>query len=226
MIPPHSRAEDPAAEAFILAGGRSSRMGKDKSLIEIAGKPLIQHAVEILNAADLTPRIAGAQCDLSRFAPVIQDDVSQSGRGPLSGICSALTDVATPFAVFLPVDLPLMPASLITYLVHHAGVTQSAFAVVSVAGFIQTFPVVIDRAALPMLRSTLQSTDRNCLRAFGNAAGALSKSFSVVPVELLLQAGKVFHPQGIPPAFWFLNINSPRDLARAEDFVVRHLQVI
>ena len=200
-------------------------MGRDKSLIELAGKPLIRHAVDVLGAAGLTPRIAGAQSDLSQFAPILQDDACGCGLGPLSGICSALAVAATHFAFFLPVDLPLMPGSLIAYLLHHAEITQSAFTVVSIAGFVQTFPVVIDRAALPMLRSSLLSPDRNCLRSFRAAADTLVKPFSVLPVELLVQAGNVFHPQGIPPALWFLNINSPQDLVRAEHLADRDLQV-
>ena len=78
------------ADAFILAGGHSSRMGRDKALIPLAGSPLIHHALGILRAAGLDPRIAGARSDLSSFAPTLPDDPTRSGLGPLSGICSAL----------------------------------------------------------------------------------------------------------------------------------------
>jgi molybdenum cofactor guanylyltransferase len=216
-----------AAEGFILAGGRSSRMGHDKALTLLAGIPLVVHAANLLRSAGIGPRIAGAQSDLSSFAPTLPDDATQSGLGPLSGICSALADTSAPFAIFLPVDLPFLPASLLVYLLHHATVTQSAVTVVSVAGFIQTFPAVIDPATLPLLLSSLHSDDRNSLRAFHAAAEQLSKPFSVLPIELLIQAGQVSSPQDLPSALWFLNINAPQELSRAEALLAgRHLQVI
>ena len=142
-----------------------------------------------------------------------------------TGICTALASGTTPYAVFLPVDLPLLPASLIAYLVHHAEITRSAITLVSVAAFVETFPVVIDRSALPWLQSSLHSNDRKCMRAFRDASNTLSKPFSVLPVELVLQAGHVSHPKGFFPARWFLNINSPWDLARAETLISSQLQV-
>jgi molybdopterin-guanine dinucleotide biosynthesis protein A len=226
---PHSG--DASADGFILAGGRSSRMGRDKALVNVAGKPLIQHALDILRCASLKPRIAGSTSDLSAFAPTLPDDpaqsgVAQTGLGPLAGICSALKSGSSQSAVFLPVDLPLMPESLIRYLLYRTEVTESAIAVVSVAGFIQTFPVAIHRGALPALQTSLCSIDRNCLRAFRAAADALCRPFAIQPVELLIQSGQVCDPRGLPPADWFLNVNSPRDLTRAESLLgQKHHQV-
>lgn len=200
----------PAAEAFVLAGGRSSRMGQDKSFVEIAGRPLIEHSIQILLKAGLNVRIAGARSQLTQFAPVVPDLPENSGLGPLAGICAALVECPSR-AVFLPVDLPLIPPSLIRYLVHHATVTDAAATVVSVAGFVQTFPAVIDRAALESLRNGLHSDDRKCLKAFRAVPGGLT----VLPLELLAQAGQVRHPHALHPAQWFMNINTPKDVAQA-----------
>lgn len=216
-----------SAGAFILAGGQSRRMGQDKALTRLAGVPLVKHACNLVRSAGLEPRIAGARSDLSSFAPTLPDDPTRTGLGPLAGICSALTNTSAPLALFLPVDMPLLPTSLIFYLLHHATVTESAVTVVSVAGFIQTFPAVIHTPALPSLQSSLGSQDRNCLHAFRAAADLLSRPFTVLPVELLLQAGQVSSPQAVPPGLWFLNINTPQDLRRAEAMLSgEHLQVI
>jgi molybdenum cofactor guanylyltransferase len=202
----------PDAEGFILAGGKSSRMGRDKALIEVAGRPLLEHSLQILREVGLDPRLAGAKVDLSDFAPVVPDRPDQSGLGPLAGICSALSACARRFAVFLPVDLPLIPASLIDYLVHHATVTDAAVTVVSVAGFVQTFPAVVDRGALGPLRERLHSGDRNCLKAFRAAGSVVPGGFSVLPLEQLVQPGQVRHPRALHPGQWFLNVNTPDDL--------------
>ena len=229
MSLPHSG--NASADGFILAGGRSSRMGRDKALVDVAGKPLIQHALDILRCASLEPRIAGSTSDLSVFAPSLPDDSAQPGPaqtslGPLAGICSALKSGSGPYAVFLPVDLPLMPASLIRYLLYRAEVTESAIAAVSVAGFIQTFPVVIHRGALPALQTSL-GVDRSQLPPRLSSRGRRSlPAFPIQPVELLIQSGQVSDPRGLPPADWFLNVNSPRDLARAESLLgQKHHQV-
>lgn len=206
----------PDAQGFVLAGGQSSRMGQEKALIPLAGRPLIGHALETLRTAGLESRIAGARSDFSQFASLIPDSPQHSGLGPLAGICSALSAATTRFAVLLPVDLPMIPADLIEYLLHHAMVTASGITVVSVAAFTQTFPAVIDRAALPYLESSLHSGDRNTLKAFRSAASALKQPFTALPLELLVQPGQVRHPRGMHPVQWFLNINTPSDLKAAE----------
>ena len=169
MSLPHPPAP-PAADAFVLAGGRSSRMGQDKALLHLSGKPLIHHALQILREAGLEPRIAGAQADLSAFAPTLRDDPSDSGQGPLSGICTALASSVADSPFSSPLTSHSCPPALIAWLIHHAALTQSAVTLVSVSAFIQTFPVVIHREALPLLQASLRSDDRNCLRAFREAS--------------------------------------------------------
>lgn len=225
MSLPHLNRAAEAADAFILAGGRSSRMGQDKALIHFNGSPLIQHAIRLLQFAGLNPRIAGASSDLSTFAPVIPDQPTHPGLGPLSGICAALDAASARYAIFLPVDLPLLAPSLITYLLHHAQVTGSAITVASIGGFIETFPAVMDRATAPSLRVSLASGDRKCLTAFQTAADAIETPFSVLPVEILLQAGHIAHPIGLPAPAWFLSINDSGNLTSAEALLKRHLQL-
>ena len=201
------------AAGFVLAGGRSSRMGTDKALVELNGQPLIAHALQILQDSELAASIAGARNpDLARFAPVVSD--TESDRGPLAGICAALASTSAPLAVFLSVDAPLIPASLIRYMLHHARVTESPITLASITGFAQTFPVVVHRRALPALESSLRSSHTGCFAAFQSAAKALATPLSILPVERLVQSGHVEHPEALPGYLWFANINSPADLER------------
>lgn len=198
--------------AYVLAGGQSRRMGHDKALIPLAGRPLIAHALTTLRAAGLSPEIAGARSNLSIYAPVIPDP--SPDLGPLSGICAALESSPAKFAVFLPVDLPLLPTSLIAYLIHHAKITSSAVTLPSICGVANTFPVVLDRSILPTLKSELAAARRGCMAAFHTATQTLAQPISIIPVEQLAQSGHATHPRGLPPALWFLNLNSPADLHR------------
>lgn len=207
------------AAGFVLAGGRSSRMGTDKALVELAGKPLIQHSLDALREAGLATAIAGTRSDLARFAPVVED--LSLGLGPLAGVCAALRSSTARWAVFLSVDLPLIPASLIRVLLDHAQITESAVTLASVNGFPQTFPAVIDRAALPVFEAELAAGRGGCFAAFWAGAASLGRTPSILPVEYLAQTGAVSHPAGLPLALWFLNVNTPADLGQARRVLIR-----
>lgn len=194
-------------------------MGVDKALVELAGEPLIVHALRILRAAGLDPAIAGDRPELASFAPIVPD----SGRGPLDGICTALASTPAPRAVVLSVDQPLVPPQLIQALVEDAELTGAAVAVPRAAGFTETFPAVLDRAALPELQAEFEAGKGGCFRAFQKAAAALDRPFRVIPVEFLAQPGRIAHPRGVPPSFWCAGLNSPDDLARASRLIARSI---
>jgi molybdenum cofactor guanylyltransferase len=219
---------DPRAAGFVLAGGQSSRMGRDKALVEFAGQPLIARALSTLREAGLDAAIAGSspklQSELGSIAPIVDD--REPGRGPLAGICAALASTSGRLSVFLSVDAPLLPASLLVYLLHHAVVTESRVTVASVNGRPQTFPAILDRSVLPILEAELEAGRRGCLAAFQTAAAALNQPVGnqpvdgqhihAIPVEFLVQSGHAAHPCGLPAVHWFFNLNTPADLERAE----------
>jgi molybdopterin-guanine dinucleotide biosynthesis protein A len=210
------RAES-AAVGFVLAGGQSSRMGSDKALVRFGGRPLIAHAVGILKAAGLPVFIAGARpevrASLESFAPVIPD--MAAGLGPLGGVCAALESTGAAYSVFLPVDVPLMPSSLIEYLLRHAMVTGSFVTLAAVNGLAQTFPAVISRDAAPALERELSGGRLGCLAAFQTAAGGPGQKVCALPAEVLVQSGQIAHPDALPVVRWFLNINAAADLGLA-----------
>ena len=203
---------NPDTAGFVLAGGRSSRMGQDKAFLELDGRPLIRHALDLLASAGLSATVAGARSDLSRFAPVLED----SGEGPLSGICSALAATSAQLAIFVPVDMPLLPAELLEALIRQARIIGALVTVSSINGYAETFPAVVHHSALPALERELASGRRGCFTAFEAAVRHAGQAISIVPVEFLVQAGLVAHPMDLPAAFWFLNANTPTDLAEVQ----------
>jgi molybdopterin-guanine dinucleotide biosynthesis protein A len=195
-------------------------MGTDKALVEFDGRPLIAHAVGILKAAGLKVFIAGARAEarsqLEPYAPLIPD--REPGLGPLGGICTALASTKSDLGVFLPVDVPFLPASLVQYLLEHERTTGCAVTLASVNGEAETFPAVISRRALPVLERELDERRLGCLAAFRTAAMGLGETEAMVDVEVLVQAGQVSHPHALPAVRWFLNLNEERDLRRAASF--------
>jgi molybdopterin-guanine dinucleotide biosynthesis protein A len=210
---------EPEAAGFVLAGGRSSRMGSDKALAVLRARPLVEHSLDLLRGACATAAIAGARSALSQFAPVVED--VKRGAGPLAGICAAMASMPEQWAVFLSIDLPLLPSSLLSFILRHAYITQAPVTVAAVNGFAQSFPVVLHKAALPALQDELEAGRSGCYRAFQTASASLGQPISVLPVEFLVQTGELAHPANLPPAQWFLNVNDAKELRRAEGLLDR-----
>ncbi len=59
---------------FVLAGGQSTRMGRDKALMMLDGRTLVERALELLGGLGLDARICGSRPDLARFAEVVPDN--------------------------------------------------------------------------------------------------------------------------------------------------------
>jgi molybdopterin-guanine dinucleotide biosynthesis protein A len=184
-------------------------MGCDKALLSFAGQTLLERSLHILQAAGLTASIAGGAPELARFAPLLAD--AQPDLGPLSGICAALAHCPAPLAVFLPVDLPLLPPELVRALVNHAQATQAPVTLASLDGFVESFPVVLRRESLDALQTALASAQRGCLRGFQAAAASLGQALAVQAAESLVEQVA----SGLPPAAWFLNVNRAEDFERA-----------
>lgn len=105
----------------ILAGGRGMRMGgRDKGLIEVRGKAMVELTCERLRPQVGTILIS-ANRNLDRYRelgfPVHADD-SGGFLGPLAGIATLLARVQTPFLVTVPCDTPGFPADLVTALLN------------------------------------------------------------------------------------------------------------
>jgi molybdopterin-guanine dinucleotide biosynthesis protein A len=195
------------AEGFVLAGGQSSRMGRDKALVELAGRPLIAGALDALRGADLPARIAGARAELSAFAPVAPD--AWDNVGPLGGVCSALRSTERDWAVFVTVDQPLMSPALVADLLDEARKSASAVTVASVNGVAQTFPAVVRREALEALENRLHEGKRGCMDAFRAAGLRVVAAEDLAPPE----------SRGLVER-WFTNVNTPEDLERAESLLM------
>jgi molybdenum cofactor guanylyltransferase len=212
------------AAGFVLAGGESSRMGADKALVTLVGRPLIEDSLAILRGAGVSAAIAGTRSRLEKFAPAIEDEAP--GRGPLAGVCAALASTTAQHAVIVSIDLPLIPASLIEYMLYRAQIANPAAVVPSINGFAQTFPAVLDRAALPMLEQELRAGRNGCFAAMRSAADRLGRPMAVLPAEVLAQSGHVADSRGLPPALWFLNVNTPADLERAGRLLAARNRVV
>ena len=107
-----------AITAYILAGGKSLRMGSDKAFARFEGRTLLQRALD--TARLLTPdcRIVGARGKFEAFGHVVEDVYAD--RGPLGGIDAALKNTATDLNLVLAVDMPYVSSEFLLYLAREA----------------------------------------------------------------------------------------------------------
>jgi molybdenum cofactor guanylyltransferase len=198
--------------AFVLAGGQSTRMGRDKALLQFRGGPLIEHALVNLRALGFSPRIAGTRPDLGAYAPIIPDNYP--GSGPLAGIEAALSASDTDLSLFLPIDLPLLPLEFLRWMIARAFETSALATIPSLQGHPQPLCAVYHHRLLPYVQSALAAGDRKVIRVVENAAVAISSKLDRFNIETI--AACLDFSASLPVHRWFQNLNTPADLQIAQ----------
>jgi molybdopterin-guanine dinucleotide biosynthesis protein A len=195
--------------AFILAGGQSTRMGRDKALLPIDGRPLIEHMVNLLRSLDLEPRICGSRPDLARFARVVPDKFTQSG--PLGGMEAALASSDSELNLFVPVDLPTLPSEFLRLLMDRAETSHAVATIPRHAARPQPLCAVYSRRLLEGLRKCLATGNLRVMAAIREAADVLGEPIDEFDVESVAPTGAATWPPLPFFADWFRNINRPAD---------------
>jgi molybdopterin-guanine dinucleotide biosynthesis protein A len=123
----------PDVAAFILAGGRSTRMGADKAFIEFDGRTLLARALDVARAVTADVRIVGDAAKFAGFAPVVEDVFR--GCGPLGGIHAALRASTAELNLMLAVDVPFASTALLEFLIARARASAAIVTVARVGGW-------------------------------------------------------------------------------------------
>ncbi len=134
--------------AFVLAGGKSTRMGSDKAFLTWGDDTLLSHALKL--AAGVTPRmrIVGDARKFAAFGVVIGDIYRD--HGPLGGIHAALASSTTDFNLMLAVDSPLIEPRFLQFMVGLARGTDALVTLPRADGGLQPLCAVYRREfALP-----------------------------------------------------------------------------
>ncbi len=226
---------DARIHGYILAGGRSSRMGTDKALLSLGGIRLLDRVISLLAPSCRDITLVGRPEERDTSTRAIPDQVA--AFGPVGGVFTALADLAARdahWALFVPVDVPLLPAELLQTLVLHwtrNPHTRIAFPIVD--GRPQPAISLVHVTALASLQRSVQQDLRRLRPALETAAAALAMTLGIPLTETLrtpelqLTASGVFmdgEPLPWQPSprqwatkdLWFANLNAPHDLARLE----------
>ena len=146
-----------AFSGAVLTGGRSTRMGSNKALVELRGRPLAAYPRDALQAAGAAEVVAvgGDPVALTALELAVVAD-EQPGQGPLGGILTALRWARTPVVVVLACDLPAVTPAVVRHLVAACDEDVDA-AVPVVDGHPQVVAAAWRRRALASLEAAFAS---------------------------------------------------------------------
>ena len=222
---------------YVLAGGKSSRMGRDKALLELAGKPLVQHASVKLQRICAEVHLLGNRNELAVYGPLVRD--VHEGRGPLSGIEAALEDSQYDWNLFMPVDMPFLPAAFLGWWVPMALARAKEgmrMAMLTVDERPQPALCLLHKDVLPFVKQAMEQGGFKLFRVFEEAERELSVRTGVssgvlfnlpwsVDQQLTILPGenypwcKLTKEQDAARRLWFANLNTPEEFTEAQGFV-------
>ena len=175
----------PQFSVLILCGGKSSRMGQDKALLQLNGETLLQRAVR------LGHQLGAAQVLISRNqSGFIQDQVQNAG--PMAGIAAALSHCSSRWLLVLPIDMPLLSPLALNPLLRYPILQRHG-------GFIEGFPLPVMLEKTEVLQQLLAG-----LLADPSASRSLKSAWNMLGLKQL--------PMQTPEAFQ--NSNNPADFAK------------
>jgi molybdopterin-guanine dinucleotide biosynthesis protein A len=147
---------DAAVSIAILAGGRSSRMGRDKSFVLLDGRPLIEHVLVRLKPLGLpifivtnTPE-AYAAYQVPTFPDVLPD------QGALGGLYTALQASTTEYTLCVACDMPFLNTELLTYLIKLREASEADVITPRLHGYAETLHTVYRQTCLAPIREQLE----------------------------------------------------------------------
>jgi len=112
--------------AYVLAGGASSRFGRDKALVRFGSRPLLLEIVGLAQTCATDVLVVASGRKYSNLgAPLKSIEDQWPGEGPLGGIITALqrtaaTDRSAEWNLILSCDMPFLTAEWLKFLVDHA----------------------------------------------------------------------------------------------------------
>ncbi len=186
---------------FVIAGGRSSRMGANKAFLDFHRQTLLSRALAVVKEACGNATIVGDPDTFADFGPVIADVFADCG--PLGGIHSALLHSSADLNLMLAVDMPFVSGELLKFLLRVAGTTEAIVTVARITGGLQPLCAVYRRAFVPTAEQALKTGNYKIGAAFANIP------LRVVEEPELVAAG--FSEKN------FFNVNTPEDRRRADD---------
>lgn len=182
----------------VLAGGRSSRMGTDKSNLRLQGSSFLEYQIEKGRKLGITDILVSGYQGSGCSAEVVKDRVAQ--RGPLGGLEACFRKASHSRVLVLGVDVPLIPVSELERLAERSRNSEKAVTILQHRGK--------EEPLIGVYRSDLADA---MLEELSVRKGSVFAFLRRIGYEVYVSDG---------PDEWFANINFPEDY---EKYVKRNL---
>ena len=200
----HMNGTAPSRAGFVLAGGKSSRMGVDKTFVEFRGQTLIERALLTVSRVCERTIIVGDPAkfrnDSTTYGPAVADIFQ--GCGPLAGIHAALASSEADLNLVLAVDMPMVSSDLLKFIFRSAEKSDAIVTVPRTGAGLQPLCAVYRREFLGPAQEALRSGKYKIDAVFSGL------STLVLEPSQLIDAG--FSER------MFFNVNTPQDRLDAE----------
>ena len=191
----------------IQAGGRSSRMGQDKGLVPLAGKPMVEHVLErVLGLGDEILLTTNSPENYTYLNLRMAAD-EEPGAGALPGMQTALRAAAYQHVLVVACDMPFLNRSLLQY-----QLSQATVADVIVPFWEENYQpmhTVYGRVSCLEAIERALARGRKRLISFYDDLHVLT-----IPPDTI----RHYDPDGLT----FFNANTPEELSQAEQFLSRN----
>lgn len=147
---------------IILSGGKSVRMGKNKSFLEIGGKSIIERTVSLMKQNyENVILITNSPLEYEFLKIPLFEDIVK-GRGPLSGIHAGLMNSATEKNFIISCDMPLVDSSIIKYIVEYP--SEELITITRADGFIQQLCGLYSKKVIPFIEKIFSESEYELIR--------------------------------------------------------------
>ena len=191
-------------------------MGVDKAEMRLGGRTLLEIAVGKLGAIADEVVVVGQRESVAGGARVIRD--LRPGCGPMGGVEAALRDARQGAAVFVPVDMPLVPAGLLGKMVGAWVESGSSVCLCVADGRVQPLLSLLRAEVLAEVQMRLDRGEYKMQPMLEAAGGSRLVETEISTTE----RGSVWPGWGPRDAewaargSWFANLNTPEEFREAE----------
>lgn len=181
---------------YILAGGKSSRMGEDKGLKQFNGKALVQTVIDQMQLALDEVVIVSNNLDYKQFGLVVIEDVIKN-IGPAGGIYTALQHSISEKIFVVSCDMPFITCDAISFLMKRS--KDKEITLPEKDGKLEPLFGVYSKAVLYQWKNLI---DKDCIKI-----QQMVKNFDL---KIINVTGKSIFPDHL-----FKNINTPGEFTNA-----------
>lgn len=180
---------------IILAGGKSTRMGQNKSFLNLNGKTVIERIVRLMKSIFHEVIIITNTPDEYDFINIpLYKDIFEY-KGPLAGIHSGLTHSNNEKNFVISCDTPLMEQEMIEFIINYK--TDKPITVCRADGFVQQLVGLYSNTVLKTISNLLTTKNQN--------SSVLSLLDKIVPEIINVENYDIYKEH------MFFNMNRPED---------------